>query len=891
ECRVVLESAGEVGSRLDVRAPADLGGPDVTPLPGSTVVADAVSAGRAEHVARRLAALRDATPRLADGGLPRQVRLLDVLGLGVPGLDATDPAVVAERWRRGGRSTRAMLGAGRDGVVAPDLRRDGPHVLVGGTTGSGKSELLQTLVTSLAVANRPDELTFLLVDYKGGAAFADCARLPHTVGLVTDLDEHLTRRALTSLGAEVKRRERLLRDAGAADVDHYVERAGPGAMPRLVIVVDEFRVLADELPEFVDGLVRLAAVGRSLGLHLVLATQRPGGVVGPDIAANVNLRIALRVRDRADSTDVVESPEAAAIDASLPGRAVLRTGSGPLVELQTARVSHRQGPVGESRERRPPVVRRELWRGTPPPDERAPEGGDAPTDLARIVDALSDAAGRCGTARPGGLWIPPLPEVLHRAALPSSTEEALVLGLRDEPAAQAQPPAVLRLRPGTALAVVGTARSGRTGVLASVAAAASRVPADRVHLHAVLGSGAAPPGLSGLPQVGTVVGRDDPDRLARLLRRLADEVERRRSSGGPADGAAVVLLVDGWEAAHRLLDDPQHGAALEHLLQVVREGPAVAVSTVLAGDRSLLTGRLASALTQRLLLRTADPTDAVLAGVPVHDLPRVMPPGRGMWVDEHGVAEVQVADPGRLESSVVRPAAGGPFVVRALPRGVAESELRGADAPPLPVGVGGEDVVPVGFTVAECTGLVVAGPPGSGRSTALAVLGRALRRAGVPVVVVAPRASSLADAVPGAVVVRDLHDPVPVGRACEHRGTVVLVDDVVAAEGSAVLDAVERHLAAGGGTVLAGEPAELAARFRGPVAEARRSRTGLLLSPTGYADGDVLGVSVPRAAAVAPGRGVVVRRGVAQTVQVALPATPQPMGPRDDPSRPGMLTP
>ena len=160
------------------------------------------------------------------------------------------------------------MGLGAEGPHHIDLRQDGPHVLVGGTTGSGKSEFLQTLITSLAVANRPDRLALVLVDYKGGAAFKECATLPHTAGLVTDLDEELAARALTSLNAELKRREAIFAAVGAKDLDDWEARRADGAVvPRLVIVIDEFRVLA-ELPDFITGLVRIASVGRSLGVHL-----------------------------------------------------------------------------------------------------------------------------------------------------------------------------------------------------------------------------------------------------------------------------------------------------------------------------------------------------------------------------------------------------------------------------------------------------------------------------------------------------------------------------------------------------------------------------------------------------------------------------------------------
>ena len=317
-------------------------------LPGHRhdhLVVDGVEVGWAERLSRSLAPLRDATPSEGPAALPAAVGLL---ACGSPVDSApTDTGTgvltgdsLAAAWLHRPHSTSVPLGVCGAGTFCVDLASDGPHVLVGGTTGAGKSELLRTLVASLALHNTPQHLSFVLVDYKGGAAFRDCADLPHVAGVVTDLDDHLAARALTSLTAELTRRERLLRDAGSTDFVSYQARSASKGAPlaRLVVVVDEFRALAEELPAFVDGLVHLAALGRSLGIHLVLATQRPAGVVTADIKANVNLRIALRMRDRVDSEDVVDSPAAAALDPSTPGRAQARVGGSSLVEFQSAHV-------------------------------------------------------------------------------------------------------------------------------------------------------------------------------------------------------------------------------------------------------------------------------------------------------------------------------------------------------------------------------------------------------------------------------------------------------------------------------------------------------------------------------------------------------------------------
>ncbi len=279
-----------------------------------------------------------------------------------------------------------MVGASFDGPFTVDLVRDGPHGLVAGTTGSGKSELLQTLVASLAVANRPDAMNFVLVDYKGGAAFKGCEQLPHTVGMVTDLDSHLVKRALVSLDAEVSRRERILDPVGAKDIEAY-ERAARrdpslAPLPRLLIVVDEFASMARELPDFVTGLVNIAQRGRSLGIHLILATQRPGGVVSPEIRANTNLRIALRMTDNSESQDVIGSPDSASLSKNTPGRALVRLGASSLLPFQSGRGGGRRA-------------------------------------ARRLPPSAPPSRGRCAWS--GRIWACPRPPARRRRAVPRTT--------------------------------------------------------------------------------------------------------------------------------------------------------------------------------------------------------------------------------------------------------------------------------------------------------------------------------------------------------------------------------------------------------------------------------------------------------------------------------------
>ncbi len=295
--------------------------------------------------ARTLMSIADPELGAGDGTLPPAVELFDLLGF--QDLKASQ---VIERWNDEPDVIAAPIGLCASGVVNIDIVKDGPHGLLAGTTGAGKSELLRTLVASLAATVSPEHLNFVLIDYKGGSAFDACADLPHVVGVVTDLDEHLAARAMTCLEAELGHREHLLRSAGVSDLAGYLSLTGQSPLPRLYLVVDEFAAMAADLPEFMDALVDIAARGRSLGVHLMLATQRPAGIIKDAIRANTNLRIALRVQTTADSRDVLDDGAAALLSRSTPGRGYVRFGPSDLTGFQTALVTGRSSDLSANRD-------------------------------------------------------------------------------------------------------------------------------------------------------------------------------------------------------------------------------------------------------------------------------------------------------------------------------------------------------------------------------------------------------------------------------------------------------------------------------------------------------------------------------------------------------------
>ena len=857
----------------------------VTTAPGSatlrrvdadevTFVADTIADVVAERVGRALCSLRDG--RTAATALPRVIAWSQLHEVSL-GTNDTAQSLL-RRWRSG-PTTTVCLGISADGPYVVDLSADGPHLLVAGTTGSGKSELLQSLVASLVAGNSPADLNLLLVDFKGGAAFGPCAALPHTVGVLTDLDPATTSRAIDSLTAELRRRERLLADAGAADLDSWrasvlLKGGGSEQLPRLVIVVDEYATLAEELPDFVSGLIGIAQRGRSLGVHLVLATQRPEGAVSADIRANTRLRICLAVAREAESRDVLDSPRALDISRTTPGRALVRTGAHELVEVQTARVA---GPARTHTGRDDPLGGVELvpldrWGQD---DDHEPVT-DAPTELDLLV-AAADAAATLGGVRPASPpWLPPLPAHLALAELPAVTPDAVAVGLVDQPDRQRQPALAISVDDAEPWLIAGGGSSGRTCAVLTIATAlAAALGPDEQHIYAI-GHGRGLAGLTRLAHTGAVVDVRETDRVEQVLTFLTGEVDRRTTvaeTGSPR----LLLVVDGWDSLSATTSEVDGGRCQDLLLRLLTHGPAAGLRVVLTSDRSGLTGRLSATVRHRLCLRLPDAADYALLGLPARRVPTSMPPGRAIRAEDAALVQLAVADDDTVGRARSWPKpVHSPRKFEPLPTRVPLHALRPA-AGRLIVGVGGDDGSAVLVDPDDAGGaFLVAGPPRSGRSTALVSIAAQLQ-ARSPVALCARPGplrqrrdlAVIADATDAVRSREVLHSLAPNG--------ALLIDDVDLLDDPGVLDDIEvvmRRLRDGGGlVVLAGTTDAMVASFRGPVAQARRGRTGLLLRPDGAHDGELLGLRLRRRPGHSdpPGRGVLALHGRAVPVQVPDP--------------------
>ena len=944
---VVAESAKRLPAmcRLVLEVRAD-GQATLTRMYDGTILESIAAMGASKETSERLAAdlarYEDPDLDLPDAGLPNEAGLLELLRADPQPLED----VVARRWRASAArpqeaGLRATLGIGVDGPVVVDLVSDGPHALVAGTTGAGKSELLRSWVAALAVGYSPAACNVVLLDFKGGSAFDACAALPHTVAVVSDLDGELAGRVLQCLQAELRHRELLLREAGVGDLTDLHERSAaagrPPVLARLVVVVDEFATLAAEHPRFLESLVGIAQRGRSLGVHLILATQRPAGVVSEQIKANTNIRIALRVQDRADSLDVIEQPDAADRARQRPGRAYVRLGRHEVTVVQTCF----SGCVGRADPAEAVVV---VERGGVQPDGPGGRGradGDAVPDLALVVGAAQRAAAALGLAPPRVPWPDPLPDRVGEEELRAGTPATAVTGhppffLLDDPDRQRRMSGGWDPRQGNLL-VFGTTGSGATSaLLGCVAAAAAAAGPDRLHVH-LIADDPVLMRLDRLAHVGTVVRRTDTERRTRLLWWLDAELRRRRhdlgrdgagrdgagltvgcaigsqGSGSPVDRPDVLVVIDGLGSLLAELNGSGHLAdEADRLGRLLVDGPAHGLYTVATVEHasSVRHGLLAS-VTQRIVLRTADPLDARQLGV----APVAGPPGRGRetgsgrllqivdpavvlagldelagrrpgtgaacactpfsaghlpetvqaaaWDDGRTADGSTAAGSARVGSAFARRAAVGPAVdgrtVAGIagawggegPRTVAGSGREGGIAGWTLVGLGGPDLSEQGWWLPPGSAALVAGPRRSGRSTVLVQLARRIGCGGPGAGLVAwtPRPSPLRAEHITLHVHGDQLDPgLIAGLTAGGNGALPVLLVDDAEDTEDPAAVVSSALGAGWVVIAAGRSDALRSAYGHWTRQVRSSRQGLLLQPDVDLDGELLGVRLPRRA-------------------------------------------
>jgi S-DNA-T family DNA segregation ATPase FtsK/SpoIIIE len=446
---------------------------------------------------------------------------------------------------------------------------DGPHGLIAGTTGAGKSELLQTLISSLAIEHHPYFVNFLLIDFKGGSTFNVFRDLPHTVGFVSNLDSLAALRTLEAIKAENLRRQKFLADNGCEDITEYhmeISRQNKipvdwKPLPHLFIIVDEFAQLAKEMPNFLPELVATIRIGRSLGLHLILATQKPGGIVTDQMRANLNFRICLRVQTVDDSRDMLSKPDAALLPPNIPGRAFFQLGDvGAANQFQVGRVGTdyvERSDHGDDDSNSLSIYaikfeeKLDVFEQGHSNDDKIENRCDTLAEvIVKHINNYYDLQNQNSTISDlEPILLDELPEVYAFSDLLEAVEEGVAwnhdclswqdsvrseisipVGIVDDLESRSQPPLEINFgRHGGHVALIGAQATGKTTFIRSLllGAAYCYSPID-INFYIVSFAGRSLNPLKAFPHVGDVITSDEQERIGRLFDYLLNEVERRK---------------------------------------------------------------------------------------------------------------------------------------------------------------------------------------------------------------------------------------------------------------------------------------------------------------------------------------------------------------------------
>lgn len=843
---------------------------------------DTVSSAVFDPAMQQWSRVQSAVPSLrAISGLPQTLGSHVVL---------PEASAIPDLWRATARLPRleAAIGRSRHGVESLPLSDEHPHLLIAGTTGCGKSEVLRTLVAALACRYRPERLEFLFVDFKGGAALSPLANLPHRSTLLTDLAPEDVRRALEFLRAELRRRERLLADLGVSNFQRLLSTttdSAPLAFRELVIVVDEVKMLVDAFSTAGDELAKIATVGRSLGIHLVLATQRPQGAIPADVRANVTQAVCLRVRTEQDSADVIGSAAAAGISSTTPGRAFVDAGHGAPVEIQTAILTNCAPPPSDE-------VRIRLPGGAP---SLRPSGGPehlsgSETGVQRVVAEIA-AAYRHGdvlspTSRlstPDHSAVRPVPAPLPETVSPLGCERGGVdLGPAENSSEHWTGRATWRPQEDGTLFLIGQPLHTSRALLSIAEQFMSARSGPALYIIATT-SGVEEPcrGWSEASLLhGTATAQDAPGIKALLA--CLTRGSHHFLSGSAADydrpHETAVLMVEDWDRCCALLRAGPWAHLEDDLIALATSGSQNGVAVVLAGERSLSVGRASSVGRTRVYF-PADQTPESLLQWP--KLPAVRPlPLRGVLQGAaadrcspvpgrrsqgaHTVIQVPApsGDPVPTERALVGPASPSTSIwprYRSLPERWSGTNER---APGLLIGLGAEHL-PVSSDWGPGSTLLVVGPARSGRSTFLDSVEASLP----PGAVLRCHPGSadelellLSGADPDTTLIFDDADSLDI-HVVQRLGTLwqpgVGTSGVVSRKDLRLIVAL--RLSDG-----------LPALFP-PVMQWRHAADTLLLRPRKIFDGDLFGASLSgMAVGGPPGRGYWIHRGVPELVQTPL---------------------
>ncbi|WP_332651318.1 type VII secretion protein EssC [Lysinibacillus sp. 54212] len=466
--------------------------------------------------------------------IPESVSFLEMMDV-----ERVEELPISENWmnNESSKSLAAPIGLkGKNDFVYLNLheKAHGPHGLLAGTTGSGKSEFLQTYILSLSVHFHPNEVAFLLIDYKGGGMAQPFRKLPHLLGVITNIEGsvNFTSRALASIRSELKRRQRLFDQYSVTHINDYTslfkQQLVEEPLPHLFLISDEFAELKNEEPEFIRELVSAARIGRSLGVHLILATQKPGGIIDDQIWSNARFRVALKVQDATDSKEILKNADAAAITTT--GRGYLQVGNNEVYELFQSAWSGAPYLTKQSGDENEVAIITDL--GLIPLSNVSANESKQKNDFTEI-DAVVGEIEQCkmglGIQKLKSPWLPPLSDRINKHDYPSLQRSQISIGLFDEPEKQLQAPYYYELIEDGNIGIFGSTGYGKSfTVLTILLSIAENYSPEEVNYYLMdFGNGLLLP-LKQLPHTADFFLMDEGKKIDKFMRYLRDEITRRR---------------------------------------------------------------------------------------------------------------------------------------------------------------------------------------------------------------------------------------------------------------------------------------------------------------------------------------------------------------------------
>lgn len=558
--------------------------------------------------------------------LTKSITLYELLGI----MNAYD-LDLKERWNTSKvyESMAAPLGVRGDGsILALDIheKAHGPHGLVAGTTGSGKSEIMQSFIVSLATLYHPYEVGFILIDFKGGGMANQFKNLPHLNGAITNIDGKQINRSLSSIKAELLKRQSLFSEYEVNHIDDYIRLYKEGTatipLPHLILIVDEFAELKSEQPEFMKELISTARIGRSLGVHLILATQKPAGVVNDQIWSNSRFKLCLKVQDKSDSNEVIKSPLAAEIRE--PGRAYLQVGNNEIFELFQSGYSGAPAQVEGIDEKTSFEISEVALDGrkTVVYKQGKNKNVGADSQLDSLVKRISEFCNEEGIRKLPDICLPPLAEVIPipKFEKPADTNEIIIpIGIYDDPMKQRQIKANINLTEEN-VAICGSSQSGKTNLLQTVIRTiAENYDPSEVVFYIMDFASMAMRNFDSLVHVGGVATSDSPEKVRNLLRLLKKEINKRKeilSSMGLSSFSAyldsglkempqIVVLLDNHVAFKEMFPDYN-----DLFLDITREGSSMGISVIMTAPQASGIGlKLLANFAKRIVMNGNDDMD------------------------------------------------------------------------------------------------------------------------------------------------------------------------------------------------------------------------------------------------------------------------------------------